>query len=159
MSAAAAGAWRQFYDHVEGQCGPNQDLRPVRDFAAKAAEHAARIAGVITIVEDVHATEIGIAAMASALKLADWYLNEAVRLQQAAQTDPKLLRAKLLLDWMQARRLPVSDFRDIVRLGPGPVRTKAAAEDALTILASHGWIIEEAGRPRRVRLMTEKASA
>src|SRR4051794_32794372 len=45
LSAEAAALWRQFFDHIEGQSGRNGELWPVRDFAAKAAEHAARIAG------------------------------------------------------------------------------------------------------------------
>ena len=46
------------------------------------------------------------------------------------------------------------DFRDIVRLGPTAVRTKEAAEDALSVLASHGWSLEVSTRPRRLRLVS-----
>jgi hypothetical protein len=155
ITAEAAHAWRAFYDHVEGQCGPGSDLRPVQDFAAKAAEHAARIAGVLTIVNDFRATEIGIEAMHSALTLADWYVAEAVRLQRAARTDPRLLLAQQLLDWMRERGEDVIGFRDVIRLGPSAVRTKAAADEALAVLAVHGWIEEVSARPRRVRLVRE----
>ena len=60
----AVASWRAFYDHIERQCGPGKDLRPVQDFAAKIAEHAARIAGVLTIVDDFRATAIGVEAIA-----------------------------------------------------------------------------------------------
>jgi hypothetical protein len=153
LSGEASAAWRVFHDHLEGQCGADQDLRQVRDFAAKAPEHAARIAGVLTIVGDPEATDIGLAAMAKALTLTDWYVAEAARLHQAVRRDPKLLRAQQLLEWMCSRGGPLFDFRDIVRLGPGPVRTKAAAEEALLVLTAHGWIIEENARPRRLRLL------
>jgi hypothetical protein len=69
----------------------------MRDFAAKSAEHAARIAGVLTLVEDLKANEIGLEAMACAIPLADWYVSEARRLQQAGRADLRLLRAKALL--------------------------------------------------------------
>src|SRR3981081_2872337 len=52
MSAAADDGWQQFHDHIERQLVPNGELRPIADLAAKAAEHAARIAGVLTIVEN-----------------------------------------------------------------------------------------------------------
>lgn len=151
----AADAWRAFYDHVERQCGPGGDLRPIQDFAAKIAEHAARIAGVITIMEDRHAVEIGADAMRCALTLADWYVAEAVRLQQAARTDPKLLVAQRLLDWLRERDEDVIAFREIVRLGPSPVRTKNGAEAALATLLSHGWVAEASSRPRKIRLVRE----
>lgn len=157
IAADAASSWRAFYDHIEGQCGPGNDLRPVQDFAAKIAEHAARIAGVLTIVDDFRATEINVEAMHSALTLADWYVNEAVRLQRAARTDPRLIRAQQLLDWMRERGEDVFSVRDIGKLAPPAFRVKAAADEALSILASHGWIEEVSARPRRVRLVKEGA--
>jgi uncharacterized protein DUF3987 len=101
ISAAAAGIMREFYDHIESQCGSGNSLASIGDFAAKAAEHAARIAGVITIVEDLHAKEIGLEAMQGAIDLVDWYVREADRLKAAGRTDPKLLRAAKLLEWLQ----------------------------------------------------------
>src|SRR4051812_45223331 len=155
LSAEAEALWRQFFDHVEGQSGRGGDLWPVRDFAAKAAEHAARIAGVLTITEDLHAKEIGKAAMASAVTLADWYVAEAVRLHQGSRTDARLLRAAALLEWLQGREDPETDFRDLLRLGPGPIRTKAMAEEAVSILINHSWLIEVSARPRRFRVIKD----
>ena len=153
ITGDAAALWRAFYDHIERQCGPGKDLRPVQDFAAKIAEHAARIAGVLTIVEDFRATAIGVEAMRSALTLADWYMNEAVRLQQAARTDPKLLAAQQMLDWLRERGKDVIAFREIVQYGPSPLRTKDAAGAALAVLTDHGWITEVSDRPRKIRLV------
>lgn len=152
MSAGALAAWRAFFDRIEGRCGPSGDLRIVQDFASKAAEHAARIAGVLTIVEDVHAETIGADAMDDALKLVSWYVGEAVRLQSAARADERLLRAQQLLDWLREREASTVDFRDIVRLGPNVLRTKSAADEAVSILTSHGWISEVSARPKRLRL-------
>jgi Protein of unknown function (DUF3987) len=57
LSPDAATGWKAFHDHVETQCGHSGELVQIRDFAAKAAEHAARIAGVVTIVENLQARE------------------------------------------------------------------------------------------------------
>ena len=154
LSAEAESAWRKFHDHVEIQCGTGGELRLIQDFAAKAAEHVARIAGVLTILEDIRASEIGLEAMRCAIALVDWYIAEALRLQGAARTDPRLMRAHQLLQWMQQQSDPLIPFRDILRLGPSATRTKSAAEEALRILAEHGWVAEEKGRSHRVRLLS-----
>jgi hypothetical protein len=159
FSADAERAWRAFYNHVEEQCGPAGELIAIRDFAAKSAEHAARIAGVLTIVEDRQASEIGMSAMRGALQLIEWYLKEALRLQRAARTDTRLLRAQLLLEWMQAREEAVISFRDILRVGPNAIRTKAAADDAVAVLIDHNWIEEVSTRPRRLQLLASKPDA
>ncbi len=106
-------------------------------------------------MDNIHATEIGIEAMHSALMLTDWYVNEAVRLQRAARTDAKLMVAQQLLDWMRERGEEVFSFREVVQFGPSATRTKSAAEDALTTLTAHGWVVEVSARPRKVRIVRE----
>jgi uncharacterized protein DUF3987 len=126
----------------------------VRNLAAKAAEHAARLAGVLTLVADLGAEEIGEGAMGDGAELASWYLGEALRMQAAGRTDPTLLRAKSLLDWLQGRADERGEiaFRDALQSGPGGLRTKAALETALKVLADHGWTEEASARPRRIRV-------
>jgi len=148
----AKAALVAFADHIEGQSGSAEGLRPIGDLAAKAAEHAARIAGVLTIVADRGASTIRLDAMAGAITLADWYVNEALRLHHAGRRDPKLVRAKALLDWLQKRGGPEVTPRDVVRLGPAATRTKEPADDALAVLGSHGWVVEASARPRVYRL-------
>jgi hypothetical protein len=149
MSAEAKSLWIAFHDHLEKQS--RDQLEPIKDFAAKAPEHAARIAGVITIIEDIHAREIGEKIMAGAVILADWYVNEALRLSQAGMTDPRLRHAAALLEWIQAQPNMEIAFREILRLGPNRTRTKAEADEALAILAAHNWITEVSARPRVIQ--------
>jgi hypothetical protein len=153
LSAGAARRWREFYDSVEGQCGANGKYRGVRDLAAKIAEHAARIAGVLAIVDDASTDVIGDATMASAVVLSEWYLNEAARLQQACRTDPTLLRAQALLDWLVTRDGSEAKFVDILRLGPSATRMKKDAEAAIEVLKAHGWAEEVSSRPRVIRAL------
>jgi hypothetical protein len=152
LSADAAALWKKFFDHVERQSGNGGDLGPIRDFASKAAEHAARIAGVLTVANDLHAEEIGLAAMENAVELLNWYLAEAERLQSASRLDSKLLRASALLDWLKARESDEVTFREILQFGPGATRTKDAAEEAIGILTAHNWTVETSKRPRVLRL-------
>lgn len=152
IGGTAEAAWREFYNHVERQCGAGGELSGIHDFAAKAAEQAARIAGVLTLVDGDAATEITHETMANAIALMDWYVGEAQRLQRAARTDPRLVRARQLLDWLQTQEAEV-DFRKILRLGPAATRTKQEADDAMSILIEHGWVIETSRRPRCVKLL------
>jgi Protein of unknown function (DUF3987) len=141
--------------NLEGQCGAGNELDGIGDFAAKAAEHAARIAGVVTIVEDLHAREIGLPAMQGAVTLADWYVSEALRLKQAGRTDPKLLRAAKLLEWLQSQPDGKASISTILTHGPNAMRTKDAVEEALKILAAHGCTVEVSARPRIIKTVGE----
>jgi hypothetical protein len=152
MSAGAEAQWRIFYDHIESQCGAEDQLAPIRDFAAKAAEHVARIAGVLTIIEDLHAEEISAEEMRSAILLGDWYVNEACRMHLAGRIDPRLIRAAALLRWLQGQPMVEIAFRDILREGPNTTRKKKEADEAITILAEHGWISETSTRPRTFKV-------
>ncbi len=152
LDPEAKAALVAFADHIEGQSGSAEELRPIGDLAAKAAEHAARIAGVLTIVADRGAATVRLDAMAGAITLTDWYVNEALRLHHAGRRDPKLVRAKALLDWLRGRGEPEAPFRDVLQFGPGATRTKAAADEALGVLENHGWVVEASARPRAYRL-------
>lgn len=152
MSTTAEDRWRDFYNWIEERCGAGGDLRPIRDFAAKAAEHAARIAGVLAIVADEHASQISAEIMTAAVRLTTWYTDEALRLQQACRTDPTLLRAKALLDWLGNRNEAAVKFSDVLRLGPAPTRTKKEADAAVRTLIEHNLVEEVSERPRLIRV-------
>ena len=74
------------------------------------------------------------------VELTDCYVREANRLKAAGLTNPKLLRAAKLLEWL----------REILQFGPNALQTNGAAEDALAILASHGWVYTVSDRPYTV---------
>jgi Protein of unknown function (DUF3987) len=152
LSPEASAEWIAFYDHIEKKCGEDGELAPVRDFALKAAEHAAKIAGVITIIENINAERIDAKAMRGALEIVAWYLSEACRLQQAGMIDPRLRRAAKLLGWIQGRPDQTAPFKEILQSGPNQTRSKAAAEEAITILKSHNWITEISARPYVIKV-------
>ena len=86
------------------------------------------------------------------VKIADWYVNETLRLQQGGRTDPMLVRAQKLLDWLRTRGSEV-DVRDIITFGPPTERSKKAAEQTLAILRSHGWVKVISKRPYRISVV------
>ena len=65
-----------------------QPLEAVRGFANKLPEHAARIAAVLTLVDDIGAHHIDKETFERAVRLSDYYTNEALRLFEAGLRQP-----------------------------------------------------------------------
>ena len=120
---------------------PDQSLEGLRDVAAKAAENAARIAGVLSIVANAKAQEIDGEAMAAGCKLMTWYLSEALRLSGAARQSPALRNALKLSDWLRANGKTELTRSEVMQFGPAPIRQKSEADAALNVLEEHGWLV------------------
>ena len=85
MTPEARAAWVQFYNQVEQAQAPGGELASARPFASKAAEHAARIAGVVALVERSNC--IDFAHIQGGIELSSFYLNEHLRLTGSGRTD------------------------------------------------------------------------
>lgn len=125
-------------------------------FASKAAEHAARIAGVLALWRDLDAQHVTEEDMGNGIELAQFYLTEAVRLADAAKVsletvNAEKLRVWLIEKWGQAEVLP----GDVVQHGPPPLRDTKKAKAAIAYLVQHGWLVAlepgtiVRGKPRR----------
>jgi hypothetical protein len=130
-----------FADTVEAHQAPGGDLAHITGAASKAAEQAARIAGVLTLWRDLHAPAVETRDMGDAIDLAQFYLAEASRLASAATVSAEIDRAEALRKWL-LETWPEPDVlvRDVVRLGPNPLRESPKARAALGILEKHGWL-------------------
>lgn len=132
--------WLSFADHVESLLGPGKPLEPVRGFANKLPEHAARIAGILTLVDDPNARVICREALDRAIKIADFYTTEALRLFQAGSCSPELRQAEKLLDWLKTSwKESLVGLSAIYRLGPLDTR-QVRGKKAVAILEDHGWL-------------------
>jgi hypothetical protein len=147
FSAEAKAAWVSFYDAIEAAMALDGALENLRDVGSKAAENAARIAGVLAIVENPEATIIDGAAMASGCELALWYVDEALRLSDGYRQPVGLRNAIRLLDWvrkwLQEKGKRETSLREIMQFGPSPVRQKAEAEAALATLVDYGHLTRQ----------------
>ena len=139
LSPGAHTLWVRFHDWVQGQLRAEGTFRRIAPFAAKAAEHALRIAGVLVLVGDPEGGEVNEAAVGSGIELARFYLGETLRLHQAAATNPTLIAAGNLLQWLKARGQFVA-LPDIYQYGPARVRDKATAKRLMEVLEQHGWV-------------------
>jgi hypothetical protein len=80
-------------------------LATIKGLAEKAGEHACRIAATIAFVENPHLRTIGREHYAGAVTLVQHYLHEALCVMSAAGIDPKIARARELLNWLHTQRI------------------------------------------------------
>jgi hypothetical protein len=141
LGAEAKAAWVAFHDRIEAAMAQDGALEGLRDVAGKAAENAARVAGVLTIVERPEASTIEAEAMVAGCELMTWYLSEALRLSGVHRQPPNLRDAIKLLDWLQVKGKAEITRSEVMQFGPVHLRQKAEADAALTALEEHGWLI------------------
>jgi hypothetical protein len=143
LSCKARHMWIGFHDHIERRLGPGGELEPVRGLANKLPEHAARLAAVLALVDDIEATEVGSAEMDAGIALAQHYAAEGLRLFSASRVRADLREAQQLLVWLHTKWLePLISLPDIYQVGPSSIRDKSRADRAVAILVNHGWLIK-----------------
>ena len=142
LSHEARRVWIRFADHVEGMLAPDRELRPISGLANKLPEHAARLAGVLTLARNIDAGEIAAAEMAAGVELAQHYAAEALRLDGGSRISTELRTAQRVLDWLLREwGEPVISLPDLYQRGPGVIRDAAAARKVVGILEDHGWLV------------------
>ncbi|MBM3489985.1 MAG: DUF3987 domain-containing protein [Alphaproteobacteria bacterium] len=141
MSAVARAAWIAYADHVEGMIGPAGPLHRIRGLANKLPEHAARLAAVLALVDDLCVFELSGPHMAAGIRLAEHYAVEALRLFEGGRADGELLLAARLLDWVQTEwPEPLISLPDIYQRGPNAIRDGKTARRLMGVLVEHGWV-------------------
>ncbi len=140
FSEDAGYRWLAFADFVEQRLGPGGPLEPIRGFANKAAEHVARIAGVLAIIDDPQAQEISGDILDRAIALADFFTGEALRLFEAGACSPDILVAEKLLRWLRDLDDPVFSLACVYQRGPNAIREAATARRIIGILQEHGIV-------------------
>jgi len=141
LSAESEAVWGAFYNRIEKAQAADGALEGLRDVAGKAAENAARVAAVLTVVERPEAPDIQAPEMRAGCEIAGWYVAEALRLAGAHRQSPILRNAIKLLEWLRAKGKTEITRSEIMQFGPSAVRTKSEAEAALTSLEEHGWLV------------------
>lgn len=131
----------RFSDHVEGMIVTGGAMEQIRGLANKLPEHAARISAVLTLVQNLQASEISGHDMAAGIDLAQFYAGEALRLHAAGTVDPNLHLAQKLLAWLTTLwNADLISLIEIYQLGPNQIRDKATAARIVGILEEHGWL-------------------
>jgi len=145
----------EFSDSVEAKLAKGGSFEHVQDVGAKAMENACRIAAVLAAFDDIECDVITEDYITRAIEIAKWYLDEAARLADNQVTDPIVLMAQKLLDWLHNQGKETFSIHDILNRGPSPLRTKKALTPVLKVLIEHNWITESSDRPKIFRLNRE----
>lgn len=115
------------------------EFASVRAWASKAASQVARIAGVLTLVEEPDATAIRAETVGRAALLAMYHLREAARIAGTASVPAKVKHAEALLSWCRETGRTLLHSRDALRNGPNCIRTNEAFTAAVEALEVAGW--------------------
>jgi len=129
-----------FRNHVESASGAKQKFAPIRGFANKAAEHAARIAGTVELFEDSAAVEIQVEAMNCGISAVLWYLEESLRISGSSNPAGHLLDVAKVLRWIHEKELEKVTLPDIYHYSP--VRSAGAARKVAEVLKAHNHPLE-----------------
>lgn len=144
MTPEALRLLREFANTLERKQAPGCELSEDTAFASKAAEQAARIAGVLAVYAgDSNVTP---ERMACGIELADWYLSEAVRLKDGASISADVRKAEKLRVWLMERWS--EDFiatTMIVQAGAANIKTASEARAIIPHLTKTGWLIPQEG--------------
>ncbi len=141
LSFSAAAIWSDFTDETERALGPGGALEPIKGFANKLPEHAARMAGVLELAANGETELIGHGSIEKGIALARFYAGEALRLFHAGSIPPEIVQAEKLLSWLHVEwGKPLVGISHVYQRGPNSIRTKYKARAAINVLEEHGWL-------------------
>lgn len=164
LTPAARRLWRAFVDE-HGLAGLERDGDEAAAWS-KLEGTAARLALVMTLFDDPDAREVDAETLTRAIRLVDWFGQEAARFYRGARESVEDRRLRELAEWIVEKRDGVVTPRELVQ-GRRDVKNAEEAERVLGRLAGAGYgewrLAETATKPRREFVIagatgTERAS-
>ena len=147
LSPEAKRVWVEFHDSVERELSPSGTMASAREFAANAADHAARMAAIFHIFTNGPTGKIEANAVKAACTIVAWHCMEALRLVGELAVPRPTANAIALEAWLvdRCRSGEAVSHRDVQRLGPGAVPDKEALQEALDVLteANQARVIQD----------------
>jgi hypothetical protein len=141
FSPDAREAWIGFVDHVERALAQNGPYEAIRPLANKLGENAARLAGVLAVIDDPDTKELSHQHLAAGIVIAQHFAAEALRLSESMRVDPELAVAQRVLQWLRQDWFgPVVSLIELYQRGPYVVREAKSARRVATLLEDHGWL-------------------
>lgn len=152
LSPEAKAVWVAFHDRIEAKLSVGGELFDVRDVASKTADNAARLAALFHVFDGIGGP-IGVDAMKSGCRIAEWHLHEARRFFGELATPAEFVQLTRLDEWMlgycRREKTDMVPTRVVQQYGPSGFRDKNSFSDAVKEL-------EEAGRAREVQFGRKK---
>ncbi len=151
LDTEAHALWISYYNDTERHLGKLGEYEAIKDFAAKSAENAARIAANLHIFEHGAVGCISADMMQRAIALAAWYLEETKRIFIHLEEPQDIGDARLLQEWLLRRGGQSFTQRDVMQYGPNVLRKNQARRlRALEMLTAHHIIAAEAKGSRTI---------
>jgi hypothetical protein len=146
LSAEAREMWIRLADHIEAQLGQGGAMEPISGLANKLPEHAARIAGILALVDDPETGEISRGHLQNGIELVQYYASEAYKLFGASRVDAELAEAEKLLNWLHnCWQGPNISLVDAYQRGPNSIRDHDRALGLIEVLEKHGQLVRIEG--------------
>jgi Protein of unknown function (DUF3987) len=157
LKPEAKAAWIDFHNEVERELAPGGELADARDVASKAADNAARMAGLFPLYEKGPAGSMGETHIRAAASIVTWHLLEARRLLGELVLPRAISNAAKLDAWLRdycrRRRTASIPHRKVRQYGPGPLRDKAALAETLVELEEAARArVDQDGRQKWIRM-------
>jgi len=134
-----------FGDEVEVQLGDGGYYSEISSLAAKSAEQAGRLAGVIALVDDPNRESIPVETIASGITLMRFYLDEALRIRGVSRLDQSVKDAQSIVDWLGGSGASLLEDgcirRNVIQSRRRTLNRERFAE-AVSVLLEHGILIE-----------------
>jgi Protein of unknown function (DUF3987) len=143
LSDRAHNHFIEFHNDAERELGRTGQFGEVADFAAKAAENAARIAGTFWALEQGPSGEISAEAMEAGAAVEAWHLHEAKRIIDATKVPQAVSDATLLVEWMRRQTRWQVSPREILHEGPALLRNKKRRDSAVDTLLKTNHLFED----------------
>ena len=122
---------------MESRAVKNLLLREVSCLTSKAKEHLARIAAVLTLMNDPAATTLTEDAMQRAAILMGFYLGEALRLSNVQPQHEQAELALMLWTWLTQRGKRHITLPEMAQYGPAKLRKAKTLRMLMDVLAEH----------------------
>ena len=143
LSKNAHEIWVEYFDKIERSQAKDGKYENHTAAASKSAEQAARIAAVFTLFGNHQAERVETVEMERGIRIAEWFLDESMKLSTTINTPKSNQDAEKILKWLKIRQKssdqPITP-RELSQDGPNSLRGKSKRDEVLKILSDKGWV-------------------
>lgn len=157
LSPEAKSRWIEFYNEVEAELRKDGEFSTIKDFASKAAENAARMAGVFHVFGGDDTNLVSAENMQRAIGIMAWHLQEIKRLMGACEKSPEQQNAELLLKWLLEKTHTEIKLTDVLQYAPNVLRDKDKRDAAINLLIMNDYLEFEEKEDTKYIKLTPKA--
>lgn len=137
LSIQAKSIWVSFFNEIEKEL--TDKWSSIKDFASKAAENTARLAGLLHLFSGKQG-QINHEEMQQAIEVIRWHLSETRRIFYSRPKSSQHADAIKLLDWIVDKAFSTASPRFLQQYSP--IREKQRRDKAVQMLIDHNYLCE-----------------